>query len=286
MEKFDRKKVIVLIIIVLFAFGIIELIKYWNDWNSTIETARKIQELHPDLQIDFTKKDTYNVFMDLMMNSHLNMIQLILPILVIIPAIINLYNLLKSGIFKDLTIRSNYKKVIYKEIFKSYIPIIIIPIFLIFMFLLSYLFSGNFNIQYTHDKILGVTMNFPSEYMKYPIQFILIYILNLGLICVFFINVALLFINKNKNFLLTVLFSFLTIMAFQIISEVFLGSLLATFFNNNLFRNLFSIYNLWVYDGTNLFGVTLYVILLMVISAVCVYFNFRNKERVVIDNEK
>lgn len=271
---------------VLFMFGTIEFLKYCNDWNSTIETAKKVQDLHPELKIDFTKKDAYNVFMDLMMNSNLNMIQLILPILVILPGIINLHNLLKSGIFKDLVIRSNYNKFISKEILKSYLPAIIIPIFLVFMLLLSYLFSKSFNIQYTYDNILGMTMNFPVEYMQHPVQFILIYILNLFLICIFFINISLLFVNKNKNFLLTILFSFLTVMAFQIISEVFLGSVLATILNNNLFYNLFSIYNLWVYDGTNLFGVTLYVIILVVISTVFVYLSFKNMEKVVIANEK
>ena len=75
-------------------------------------------------------------------------------------------------------------------------------------------------------------------------------------------------------------------MAFQIISEVFCGTILAVILKNNLFRNLFSIYNLWVYDGTSLIGVTIYILILVITTSILVYFNFRNKESVVILNEK
>ena len=86
--------------------------------------------------------------------------------------------------------------------------------------------------------------------------------------------------------MLNVLFSFLAIMAFQIISEVFVGNLLYSITNTPLFTNLFSLYNLWCYDGTNLLYVTLYVLGLVIVSTVFVYLNFKNMEKVVILNEK
>ena len=129
-------------------------------------------------------------------------------------------------------------------------------------------------------------MNFPWEYKDFSLGFILLFIFNLGVIGFFFINVSLLFINKSKNLLLTVLFSFLTIMAYQIVSEVFVGNLLYDITGNTLFKNLFSLYNLWIYDGTNLLFATLYVLVLAVVSTILVYFNFRNREKVVILNEK
>jgi hypothetical protein len=230
-----------------------------------IDIAQKVQASNPDMVMDFTKKDTYNVFIDLLRNSNLSILQLIFPIIVIIPAIWNLYNLLKSGIYKDIIIRSDYKKFIKKEMLKCYYPIFIIP---------------------TFNFILGTSMNFPFRYMHNPNLFLFVYIFNLLLIAIFFINISLIFINKNKNFLLTVLFSFLTIISYQIISEVFVGTLLAIIFDNVIFRNLFSIYNLWLYDGTSLIGVTVYVIILVLVSSVFVYFSFKDKEKVVIDNEK
>jgi hypothetical protein len=251
-----------------------------------IDIAQKVQASNPDMVMDFTKKDTYNVFIDLLRNSNLSILQLIFPIIVIIPAIWNLYNLLKSGIYKDIIIRSDYKKFIKKEMLKCYYPIFIIPIFLIFILFLSYLFSRSWDIDYTFNFILGTSMNFPFRYMHNPNLFLFVYIFNLLLIAIFFINISLIFINKNKNFLLTVLFSFLTIISYQIISEVFVGTLLAIIFDNVIFRNLFSIYNLWLYDGTSLIGVTVYVIILVLVSSVFVYFSFKDKEKVVIDNEK
>jgi membrane protein len=250
--------------------------------------ALEIQKLHPEhnLNLVYFKLDAYNVFMDLMINSRLNIIQLILPIILIIPAIFDLHYLLKSGVFKDLMIRSSYKKVMVKEIIKCYLPCIIIPVFLIFTFFISYLFSGSFDIQHTYNDILGKSMNFPWEYKDFSLGFILLFIFNLGVIGFFFINVSLLFINKSKNLLLTVLFSFLTIMAYQIVSEVFVGNLLYDITGNTLFKNLFSLYNLWIYDGTNLLFATLYVLVLAVVSTILVYFNFRNREKVVILNEK
>lgn len=286
LKKISNKNIIIFLLIILFIFGILEFIKYCQDWNNMIDIAQKVQASNPDMVMDFTKKDTYNVFIDLLRNSNLSILQLIFPIIVIIPAIWNLYNLLKSGIYKDIIIRSDYKKFIKKEMLKCYYPIFIIPIFLIFILFLSYLFSRSWDIDYTFNFILGTSMNFPFRYMHNPNLFLFVYIFNLLLIAIFFINISLIFINKNKNFLLTVLFSFLTIISYQIISEVFVGTLLAIIFDNVIFRNLFSIYNLWLYDGTSLIGVTVYVIILVLVSSVFVYFSFKDKEKVVIDNEK
>lgn len=286
LKKISNKNIIIFLLIILFIFGILEFIKYCQDWNNMIDIAQKVQASNPDMVMDFTKKDTYNVFMDLLRNSNLSILQLIFPIIVIIPAIWQLYNLLKSGIYRDIIIRSDYKKFIKKEILKCYYPIFIIPIFLIFILFLSYLFSRSWDINYTFNFILGTSMNFPFQYMHNPNLFLFVYIFNLLLIAIFFINISLIFINKNKNFLLTVLFSFLTIISYQIISEVFVGTLLAIIFDNVIFRNLFSIYNLWLYDGTSLIGVTIYVIILVLVSSVFVYFSFKDKEKVVIANEK
>ena len=248
--------------------------------------AVKISKLHPELSPVYVKLDVYNVFMDLMINSSINRLQLILPIIVIIPALVDFHSLLKSGIYKDIIIRSNYERFMFKEIAKCYFPCIIIPIFLIFTFLIAYIFSGSFDIQNTYTNILGTAMNFPWEYKDFPLLFVILFIFNLGMISIFFVNVSLLFVNKNRNLLLTILFSFLTIMAFQIISEVFIGNLLYSITNSTLFMNLFSLYNLWCYDGTNLFYVTIYVLFLVIVSTVLVYFSFKNREKVVILNEK
>ena len=284
LEKINQRRLVVFIILILCLFSIIQLLLYINNWNTMYNNALEIQKLHPEhnLNLVYFKLDTYNVFMDLMINSRLNIIQLILPIILIIPAIFDLHYLLKSGVFKDLMIRSSYKKVIIK----CYLPCIIIPVFLVFTFFISYLFSGSFDIQHTYNDILGKSMNFPWEYKDFSLEFILLFIFNLGVVGFFFINVSLLFINKSKNLLLTVLFSFLTIMAYQIVSEVFMGNLLYDVTGNTLFKNLFSLYNLWIYDGTNLLFTTLYVLGLAVVSTILVYFNFRNRERVVILNEK
>ena len=288
LKKINRRKLVIFITFALCIFSVIQLLLYINNWNTMYNNALKIQKLHPEYNLDlvYFKYDTYNVFMDLMINSRLNIIQLILPIILIIPAIFDLHYLLKSGIFKDLVIRSSYKRIMFKEIVRCYLPCIIIPIFLLFTFFIAYLFSGSFDISHTYNDILGKSMNFPWEYKDFPLGFILIFIFNLGMIGVFFINVGLLFVNRNKNLLLTVLFSFLTIMAYQIVSEVFIGNLLYDLTGKILFKNLFSLYNLWVYDGTNLLFTTLYVLGLAVVSTIFVYFNFKNREKVVILNEK
>lgn len=287
-KKINRKNLVIFTICCLCVFSIIQLLLYIYEWNTMYANAVKISQLHPEYNLHptYVKLDTYNVFMDLMINSSINKIQLILPIMVIIPAILDLHSLLKSGIYKDIIIRSDYKKFIFKEVTKCYLPCIMIPIFLIFTFLIAYAFSGSLDIQNTYNNILGASMNFPWEYKDFPLLFIILFIFNLGMISIFFINVSLLFVNKNRNLLLNVLFSFLAIMAFQIISEVFVGNLLYSITNIPLFTNLFSLYNLWCYDGINLLYVTLYVLGLVIVSTVFVYLNFKNMEKVVILNEK
>ena len=114
LEKINQRRLVVFIILILCLFSIIQLLLYINNWNTMYNNALEIQKLHPEhnLNLVYFKLDTYNVFMDLMINSRLNIIQLILPIILIIPAIFDLHYLLKSGVFKDLMIRSSYKKVI------------------------------------------------------------------------------------------------------------------------------------------------------------------------------
>lgn len=281
-----ENKIMILMIIVLGIITTDAFISYARYWDDLTSSYAILNELHPGLNYDTTKIDVYNAFVDIITNSKLNMLQLILPIIVIIPSLYNFFLLLKSGFFKDILLRKSYNKFMFKEILKSYISSFIIPIILIFLFSLVSIHFKNFDINYTYNNILGSAMMISEKYLEIPGLFIMCYIFNLWLISIFFINVGLIFINKNKNFILMVLFSFLSIMTFQIIFEVFLGMFLSNLFNNYLFLNLFSIYNLWVYSNTDLLGVTIYVISLVIISSIMVYLTFKNKEKVVIENEK
>lgn len=275
-----------IIIATLIVISIIIAIQYNAEWLKLIEAAKNYQSNHADVQFDFNKKDTFNVFMDLLMNTNLSFIKICLPILIIIPALNRIHARFKSGIYKDFILRMGYKKYMVKEIFNSYLSSLISPMFLLFLLLLAFLFSGHFDIQYTYNNLLGISMNFPVKYMNHPVLFVGILILNIWFISIFFINVSLLLVSKTKNFLLTTLLAFLTITAFQIITEVFLGGFLVTITGNKLYWNLFSLYNLWVYDGTDLIITSTYVLVLVLISTYMVYHYYRKKERVAIENEK
>lgn len=280
MKKIRKStKILILIIGALVALMLFE---YFNDvskWNENVIYTAIFNKNYPEHARELIKLNPTGYFWEKINNGILSYIYIILPLIMLIPGVYSMYTFIKSGIFKDIALRKKYKIFFSRELIYSYLPTLIVPIILGFLLFLGYLYTGKHEI--TADS------SFSSYYLGNGFLLYFFMILNLCLVSIFFINVGLLVNLKTKNFALTVVFSILIITAYQIISEVFIGLAMVSIFDNVIFANVFSIYNLWHYDG----GVTpimafAHVSILSIISTSLVIYKYKNLSKVVAEYEK
>ncbi len=204
------------------------------------------------------------------------------PLLILFPIIYELSKRFNSKEVKNYLLRDNYKNYI-KNIFKTaYKDIWILPTILIVIFGICCLVTRNLNPEadinlMLIDSTMKTLYNNPIFYISY----IIIIVLNLGI----YINIALTILSKNKNFIVSLIESFLIIYILWFVSEVIIG----LFFQNNLniltnYFNLLTIYswrnteNILLYLTTNLswYLLTLLIALL----------SYKNKEKFIHMCEK
>lgn len=267
MKKFIETNLIAICILIILVFiFVLILSNYANDYYNLIDLVRNHNLGNPEQLLPLLpKEDAYNVFIYNVAYSNLRFIQVIFPFLVLIPGLRVLNKDKKS-------------KLTLKMVRRSWGAALIIPLFLGIAFLISYLYAGHLNLAATLSY-MGLEMVFPSAYYQTPLSFLLIYILNLLLWGIFFINIGLLMLKRKQNFLITILVSFLIITAYQIFTEVIIGEVLVRVFANNLFKDILSLSNYWVYEyGSVIFKQVSYALFLMSGSTLLVYGAYKNQK--------
>lgn len=250
--------------------------KYSDEWcNQIIESGNPV------------KPDTITVFFDLLGNYSLRYLQIIAPVFIIAMAIWNFHKDLKSENYKNIITRMDYKKYIKKNLLNSLKCSIFLPIFLIYIFILAYLLSGHFDIKNTIDAYPGYLL-IDSKYLNYFPTFIVVYLLNLFFHSIFWINIGYILTKKGKNIIVTLVSSFLCYISIFIVSELFIGGfLLSKLFGIVNAMNYLNLANIWVYsDVDNIFILLLYGMFLVIISFLVLVITYKDKEGVVIENEK
>ncbi len=213
------------------------------------------------------RDDTISMFFDMIGRYTLRNLQMIGPLFIIVMAIWNFHKELKSGFYKNVLTRMDYKKYVKKSWLKSLKYIFFYPVFLIYIFLLAFLISGHFDIQATLQEYPG-SLYINPEYLEiFPI-FMFVYIFNLMLHSIFWINMGFILTKKGKNILITLIASFLTYIAIFMIGEIFVGgfflSLMLGIHNAGQYMNLA---NIWAYaDIDNIFIVLAYGAFLAIVS--------------------
>lgn len=250
--------------------------KYSDEWcNQIIESGKPV------------KPDTITVFFDLLGNYSLRYLQIIAPLFIIAMAIWNFHKDLKSENYKNIITRMDYKKYIKKNVLNSLKCSIFLPIFLVYVFVLAYLLSGHFDIKATIAAYPGYLL-IDSKYLNYFPIFIFVYICNLIFHSIFWINIGYILTKKGKNIVVTLVSSFLCYIAIFIISELFIGGfLLSKLFGIANAMNYLNLANIWVYsDVDNIFILLFYGIFLVITSFSVLLLTYKDKEGVVIENEK
>lgn len=251
-------------------------IEKYNEWcNQIIESGKPV------------KPDTITVFFDLLGNYSLRYLQIVAPLFIIAMAIWNFHKDLKSENYKNIITRMDYKKYIKKNLVNSLKCSLFLPIFLIYVFILAYILSGHFDIKATMTAYPGYLL-IDSKYLDYFSTFIFVYICNLIFHSIFWINIGYILTKKGKNIIVTLVSSFLCYIAIFIISELFIGGfLLSKLFGIKNAMDYLNLANIWVYsDVENIFILLFYGMFLVVISFSFLLLTYKNKEGVVIENEK
>lgn len=291
-----NNKYLILSILLLLLVAIFGVIKYKIDYNQEIDDYYRISEYlkeNPNINVvSFPDKpvmyDTYTLFSYILVDSILGIMQFVLPLLIMLCGSYNFYKKLKTGFFKDECLRSTYKKRLIINILDSWKVVLIIPLYLLFIFIGCYLITGSFDINSTIERF-GYSL-IPMEYLNNLPKFFFFYVVNLALLSIYYVNICLITTKKGSNFIIMVVQSYLIFIIAAIFVEVAIGQGLQTFFPSLMkynFCNSLSIFNFWVYDHVmSLEFMFAYAFFLFIISTAIVILKYKDKEVVFIENDK
>lgn len=104
------------------------------------------------------------------------------------------------------------------------------------------------------------------------------------LFSIFIINISLVTTRYCKKFSITLIVSYLVFISFAIISELFIGDIANALTNNSSIANSFSIFNMIYLDG-NVIVISIYSIILLIVSFLVVFKVYKGKEIVLREYE-
>jgi len=150
--------------------------------------------------------------------------RLIVPIIFLTLALSLIYvcKMFKEKYLLNLLIRESYGKFIKKILKESYFYIWIVPLVMLIVTIIGgflYGFDTNYAIHNPDSFTWQITT------MKNPIIFIILYLINIILYLSTFINIGLLIARKKHNYFISLITSFLAVVALQLFLEVFINKI-------------------------------------------------------------
>lgn len=295
-----RKNIIIniLMISMLMILLCFSFFKNTSDWNSIYKNQENIY--NKCFEIDYSNNasckylienhdninaltaDTISIFLSSLTSPSTSWINYILIIILIFPSLLSICQLFKSRAITNILNRQKYTDVIkhlLKDALKG-IYIVIIP--LIFLFIISYLYSGHFN--YNYILYSGSYYSFYANIN--PILYIAFYFICISLFCIFLINIGLIIARKNHNIIIVLIESFLLFIAIDIFLELIFGVLLSNIifggFSSRI--NLVNILNIGY--AQNIIEMIITPTILALGSFIVVIIKYKNKEALITDCEK
>jgi len=203
------------------------------------------------------------------------------PIIVLLPFIYLFSKQMKNKTIKNYCLRDDYKNYV-RYIFKTaYKNIFIIPLIVIITFVISYIFA-NGNLNPSAD--IGLNLVLPNlAFIDNPI-FPIMYLFTLVCAIGVYINIGLIVMSRNKNFIISLLESEIVIFLIWCFSIIGLGRFFKIFGINPDNFNLLSIY-----DWVNIDNMGIFVglnIIMFVITLIIAILSYKNKEKIIIMCER
>ncbi|MDO5393602.1 MAG: hypothetical protein Q4F33_03285 [Mycoplasmatota bacterium] len=229
--------------------------------------------------------DAITLTSEILRNTIFFIMQPLSALLIIISVVGRNHKEFKSGMIKNVLMRESYKKYIIDKI-KSIAKIsLFTPLILIIIFIISCCIT-KFNFTPNISKIQETFSYFEWKYSNYLLYGFIVclvqYLLNFS-----YGIIGMLSFLKNKNSIVSIIISYILVIVLTLFVYLVVGVyILGGIFNLNVAADM-NIFGYWYfYENTNYIIVvmTALVIFLSLLSYLCFY--TRNKERVVLENEK
>ncbi len=283
------KKGLILVTLLFIVLLGIDSYNYLDNYQKSKDYAKKL-EIQYGYQVGevrhlniFEKTDDY------LRHGISSSVSFFMPIFAILIGCFLFHKKTHSGFFKHEIIRKPYKNYIWNEIIYSWKAVILIPIFLILCFLASGIVT-NFNFDYTYFNNIFPAIDLMKSGVDSTVAnilYLLLLFVNLSIGTITCINVGLVFMKKNHNFLVATVFAYLFIIVYQIVAEIIAGPILSEIFNNTFFANNVTYFALWLFSSFPIgFGILSYNLLLFGVTILWLWKSYKNKEDVIIYAEK
>lgn len=136
----------------------------------------------------------------------------VMMLFVIVPTLYYACRYLKSNTITNLSTRGNYKKNIFNFFYNAYKPVIILPVIGITAIIICYWYAPNFEFL---SAIENGSIPWSSKTLSNSYLFLLLYIANLFVHGILFINIALCVVRKYHNFFCITYFIFSSIFSYR-----------------------------------------------------------------------
>lgn len=218
----------------------------------------------------------------LIFNTSLFYLQPLGPLFIIIPAICGIHSKIHSGFIKNCMTRIEYKKLFSKLYLNSLKCSLIFPVFLIIVYTWCGLITNNFNAVVNKDYFLLFSTICGSN-ASHIVVFVILYLLNLFLHSIFYVNLGMFFCKKYSNIFISIILSYLSFIFIELIIEIPIRFIFYVLFSAGIVAKDFGLTEVWVYQFSyiNIYIYSIFSIMLAITSSMCVYFMYRNKEGVI-----
>lgn len=293
MKKFiQNNKVLLISFMILFMFTTFLGIKVIINDKDSEDLSIKVKEMcketlktDPTNEIclkaineEKTKRDTLTTFNEILNDSEYSFIYfLAVPFLIIMSSMYEISKRFKSGEIKNRLTRESYNNYI-KDVFKSsYKSILLWPLITIYVLVFSYMISETFEVS-------AETIAFTKEILSHPALFIFSYLLNTILMSIFYINIGLILVPENRNYLVTVIETIMVYYGITLTNTFFIISFVLKDFKDS--EKYFDFFDMYTYNDRELIPFNLLCLGVSLISLLLVYLKYKNKEKILIKLEK
>lgn len=293
MKKFiQNNKVLLISFMILFTFTTFLGIKVIINDKDSEDLSIKVKEMCKEtlktdstneiclkaINEEKTKRDTLTTFNEILNDSKYSFIYfLAVPFLIIMSSMYEISKRFKSGEIKNRLTRESYNNYI-KDVFKSsYKSILLWPLITIYVLVFSYMISGTFGVS-------NESIAFTKEILSHPALFIFSYLLNTILMSIFYINIGLILVPENRNYLVTVIETIMVYYGITLTNTFFIISFVLKDFKDS--EKYFDFFDMYTYNDRELIPFNLLCLGVSLISLLLVYLKYKNKEKILIKLEK
>lgn len=299
-KLFSKTNILVFIVLLLFAFfSIYKSYRYSNSFKlehdnfqeelkkcdsnindtsdlSYIKYCERIKNL-PDYKEDFFSTFSNIIVFDF---GFLNPFAFLL---LVIPSLKYVSDLLKYKYLINSVTRESYYSFLKRLYIKAYKYIWILPTIAIII-MIPICFYTTFDSSFANFYETSI---WDPNIIKYPFVFILLYLINIILYSISFINISLIVARKQHNYIKAVILSYIVYIGIELFFELIVNELILKIVFNVQFGYLFNIMNLFTFNTQyGVINLLLFSFIFCFLTFIISVLKYKNKENLIIDCEK